>query len=382
MNIKDKNFMYYDVGGEKFHSDLKAFQHFTQNTKLSLSFNLNYRLFDEDWTKEPPLSISAYRSEMCDQIAARYDRIIIAYSGGTDSETLVDEFKRKRVRNIELLHTDEQTASVVGARKWLRAHMKTAIEKKHMDAVQELGWKITIGETWQMQDSKKLERTLADYEEGCWNVDYRMINPWHLNNNINRMTRSTKQKTCLVFGKEKPQILIRDGWWCFQLLNANWQQPIDCVDNDTDLVYFYVNDYCSNLIKKLSHAKAVEMEKIFIEEHLMPTTENSMKVSVQSGSYRERLLKAMGYNAITRFLNTNGTLLGSGWHKTLETQQQMKINPNIHRRNKLLKFEFFDDVIAKTVDSRFIDVTKREMHGIWGKPIKVRPLSDQLRNMK
>jgi hypothetical protein len=382
MNIKDKNFMYYDVGGEKFHSDLKAFQHFSSNPKLSLSFNLDYRLFDDDWTKEPPMSIQEYRAEMCDQIASRYDRIIIAYSGGTDSETLVDEFKRKRIKNIELLHTDELTASVTGARKWLRAHMKSAIEKKHMDAVHELGWKITIGETWKMKKPADLEKTLADYEEGCWLVDYRMINPWHLNDNATRMTKGNKQKTCLVFGKEKPQILIHEGWWCFQLLNVNWQQPIDCVDSDTDLVYFYVNDYCPDLIKKLSHAKATEMEKIFLEENLSPNKENSMRVSVQSGPYRERLLKAMGYNAITKFLNTNAMLLGSGGLKNIETRQQKKSDPELHLKNELLKFEFFDDVITKTVDNRFLDVTKREMHGIWGKPIKVRPLSDQLRNMK
>jgi len=382
MNIKDKNLLYYDVGGKKFHSDLHAFQQFTKDPRQALSFNIAFKLFDEDWTKEPTGSISDYRSEMCDHIASRYDRIIIAYSGGTDSETLVDEFKKKRIRDIELLHTDEQTASPTSTREWLRQHMKVAIEKKHRDAVQDLGWKITIGATWQMQDYKKLEKTISDYEEGCWNVDYRMINPWHLNDDFNKMTKGSRKKTCIVFGKEKPDIVIKDGWWCYQLMNNNWQQPIDCFDPDTDLVYFYVNDYCPDLIKKLSHAKAKEMEKIFIEKQMLPTEENSRKVSVQSSPYRERLLKAMDYNAITQFLNTNATLLGFGWQKNLETRQQKKLDPELHLKNELLKFDFFDDVVVKTVDNRFLDLTKREIHGIWGKPIKVRPLSDQLRNMK
>jgi len=260
--------------------------------------------------------------------------------------------------------------------------MKVAIEKKHRDAVQDLGWKITIGATWQMQDYKKLEKTISDYEEGCWNVDYRMINPWHLNDDFNKMTKGSRKKTCIVFGKEKPDIVIKDGWWCYQLMNNNWQQPIDCFDPDTDLVYFYVNDYCPDLIKKLSHAKAKEMEKIFIEKQMLPTEENSRKVSVQSSPYRERLLKAMDYNAITQFLNTNATQLGFGWQKNLETRQQKKLDPELHLKNELLKFDFFDDVVVKTVDNRFLDLTKREIHGIWGKPIKVRPLSDQLRNMK
>ena len=79
MNIKDKNLLYYDVGGKKFHSDLHAFQQFTKDPQQSLSFNIDLKLFEEDWTQEPPRSISDYRSEMCDHIASRYDRIIIAY---------------------------------------------------------------------------------------------------------------------------------------------------------------------------------------------------------------------------------------------------------------------------------------------------------------
>ena len=378
MNIKDKNLMYYNVGGKKFHSDVHALQHFSEDTKRSLSFNLDFKLFDSDWTKEPSQSISHYRQEMCQQIASRYDRIIIAYSGGTDSETIVDEFKRLGTRNIELLHTDEQTAAPVETRKWLREHMRIAIESKHTDAVQDLGWKITIGETWQMQNYKKLEKTLADYEEGCWNIDYRMINPWHLNDDNIKMTKNTRQKTCIVFGKEKPDIVIHDGWWCYQLMNNNWQQPIDSMDPDTDLVYFYVNDYCPDLVKKLSHAKANEMEKIFKELGMAPTLDNSRKVSVQSSPYRERLLKAMGYNAITNFLNSNATLLGFGWQKNLETQQQKKMDPDLHIKNELLKFEYFDTVITKTIDNRFLDLSKREVHGIWGEPIKVKPVSEGL----
>lgn len=378
MNIKDKDLLYYDVGGNKFHSDLHAFQEFTKDPRQSLSFNIDYKLFQEDWTQEPPGTISDYRIEMCEHIASRYDRIIIAYSGGTDSETLVDEFKRLGTRNIELLHTDEQTAAPVATRKWLREHMKNAIQKKHADAVRDLNWKITIGETWQMQDYKKLEKTLSDYEEGCWNIDYRMINPWHLNDHDIRITKGTGQKTCMVFGKEKPDIVIHDRWWCYQLMNNNWQQSFDCIDPDTDLVYFYVNDYCPDLIKKLSHAKVNEMEKIFLEKQLLPTEENSRMVSVQSGPYRERLLKAMNYNAITNFLNTNATLLGFGWQKNLESRQQKKSDPRLHNMNELLKFDFFDDVIVKTVDNRFLDLEERKVHGIWGKPIKIKPVSEAL----
>ena len=84
----------------------------------------------------------------------------------------------------------------------------------------------------------------------------------------------------------------------------------------------------------------------------------------------------MGYNAITNFLNSNATLLGFGWQKNLETQQQKKMDPDLHIKNELLKFEYFDTVITKTIDNRFLDLSKREVHGIWGEPIKVKPVSE------
>ena len=103
MNIKDKDLLYYQVGEKKFHSDLHAFQHFTQNLNQSLSFNIYYKFFNDDWTTEPKETISHYRAEMCEQIAQSYDKIIIAYSGGTDSETIVDEFKKKQIKNIRFI---------------------------------------------------------------------------------------------------------------------------------------------------------------------------------------------------------------------------------------------------------------------------------------
>jgi hypothetical protein len=70
--------------------------------------------------------------------------------------------------------------------------------------------------------------------------------------------------------------------------------------------------------------------------------------------------------------------LGFGWQKNLESRQQKKSDPRLHNMNELLKFDFFDDVIVKTVDNRFLDLEERKVHGIWGKPIKIKPVSEAL----
>ncbi len=378
MNIKSKDLLYYQVGEKKFHSDLHAFQYFSKNLNQPLSFNINYNFFNDDWTQEPKQSVAHYRSEMCEQIAQRYDKIIVAYSGGTDSETIIEEFKKKNIKNIELLFVTNDINSTVASRKWLEEHMEIIIKQKHKDAIENLGWTFRIGEKWKLQDNKTFERTMTDYEEGCWQVDYRYLTAWHQNSNEQILTRIKKQRTCIVFGKEKPEVVIKDGWWCFQLLNCDWEQPFDCVDPNTDLVFFYTSDYCPDLLKKLSHIKANEMEKIFLEHKIEPTESNSRIISGQSSPYRERLLHAMGYRAMSKFLNTDATRPLGGWQKEIEVQQQLKTDPKFYQNRQLLKNDFFDSVVANTVDNRFLDLNERKIHGIWGNPIKLKPVSQDL----
>ena len=96
------------------------------------------------------------------------------------------------------------------------------------------------------------------------------------------------------------------------------------------------------------------MEKIFKENKIKPTEDNSRMVSGQSSPYRERLLQAMGYQAMSRFLNTDATRPLGGWQKEIEIEQQLKIDPKFYNDRQLLKNDFFDTVIEKTIDNRFL----------------------------
>ena len=43
-----------------------------------------------------------------------------------------------------------------------------------------------------------------------------------------------------------------------------------------------------------------------------------------------------------------------------------------------MKNDFFDSVIAKTVDNRFLDINERKIHGVWGNPIRLKRVSEEL----
>jgi len=67
-----------------------------------------------------------------------------------------------------------------------------------------------------------------------------------------------------------------------------------------------------------------------------------------------------------------------GWQKEIEIEQQLKIDPKFYNDRQLLKNDFFDTVIEKTIDNRFLDIEQRKIHGIWGKPIRIKPVSEDL----
>jgi len=182
----------------------------------------------------------------------------------------------------------------------------------------------------------------------------------------------------LVMGKEKPDVVIEDGWWCFRLLNLNWELPFDCVDPNVELVFFWINDVVPELIIKLAHMKAKEMQKIFIEEQIKPTHENSQKHSQYLDKHYRRLNQALGFNAITDFLNSDAQKT-FGWFKQAELQEQKQL---FNEGNKIkIVNDYFDQVVAKTVDNRFLDFNKKNLHGIWSKSKKLFPVCDELKEL-
>ena len=91
------------VGDKNFTSDVSALQYFTKNLNQDLRMDFNFSLGD-DWSTEPEQELEYYRQQMCAYIENTYHNITVAYSGGTDSETMIDAFKRRGTRQLTLLH--------------------------------------------------------------------------------------------------------------------------------------------------------------------------------------------------------------------------------------------------------------------------------------
>ncbi len=411
-NHNSKNMhTYYKVGGRKFYSDLQALKHFTQLMKKKgvtrttkygaagenlsigdlagmlakkgmLEFCIDRKMMNDDWTTEPPHALEHYLQQMCAHVENNYDEIIVGYSGGTDSNTIVDCFKRRRTRGIRLLNVvNDETQVQAKSRQYLNRHTQSMTQARHGKDAAELGWDIDMFKTWTPTRPKQFEKDISDYKYGQWDSDWKNVSGWYQNSGEMTLTRSKTNRACFIMGYEKPEIEIEDGWFVYKVNNHLWDLPINCTDPNVDVIYFFVDDGAPDLIKKLSHLKAVEMEKIMLEDHIKPTTENLRRLfRCQSTSpYIDRINACMGFKAVSDFLQGGETKRGGKW-STEDALERMNIMMN--NKDTVSKMttadRYFDDVISKQINHKFLDMENRNIKSIDGKSIPVRKVAPQL----
>ena len=404
------NPFYYKVLDKIFYSDLRALEYISSklkndktqinrpNTALeldfpqylankgALEFNLNLKVMHEDWSTEPPHDIEYYREQTCRALESKYDKIVLGYSGGTDSETILEAFKKIGTRNLHVLNGMNAESHVFSStRTALNDDLAKRFQKKHRSDTDNLGWQVDIGKVWNTTNEKQYEQIITDYKIGHWSGDYKNVNGWHQNSGKVVLTKTKTSNTAFVLGQEKPEVIIENDWWVYKLQHQVWDLPLAAMDPNSEVVYFWVNDFEPNLIKKLAHLKAKEMDKIFCELKTKPTANNcfSLCSTFMATKYYDRVTKAMGFKAISPLLQGSSTKMGGEWYKQdakVQLESQKKHSQQTLNKKKIAN-DYFDQEIVKKVDSRFLNKTTRNFIPIWGRSIKIRPVSDTLRKI-
>jgi hypothetical protein len=367
--------IYYTVGDRIHYSDVAAYQDFSKNLNDEIYFHFDSPMFNEErWDVEPPKSIEYYRQQVCEYIEDTYSNITVGYSGGTDSETVLNCFKRRGTKNIHFLHTAMDGLIDLPSKQMEINHIKDNVRLKHNDTIANLNWKFTIAKPWTSGSLLDHEKKLADFSVGSFELDLKAAAAWGKNSGDKVVTRANK-KSVLIMGKEKPEIVIHNGWWCFHLINTHFEAPLGAADPLSDIVCFFTNDAVPELQKKLAWVKAQEMEKIFLQYNLQPTREQSMQISSPGSKFYVRLIDKMQYRAISDFLQNGSNKFGGEFWKKI--QQDSKLNKNENLKNQANE-KYFDEILIDTIDNRFLKMDKKSLHGICSKPIPLFPVDKTL----
>ena len=410
-NPKNKH-NYIKAGGKVFHNDIEALAHVTSLIERSGSgytslkdkevrnykdINSNYNNGiaqylarkgfleycmkgvdpEDDWKTEPEQTFHELCDRLCGYIEQNYDDINISYSGGTDSDTIAEAFLRRGTRNVTLINVANLPVQKrTGARQWIAHHTGEAVKVKYAQAIANLGWKVLMFQGWQPTDVKHYEKSFLEKEFLSWTNDYHNVHAYAQNSGEVTLGQHSK-RSCWVVGLEKPHITVSNGWYCFQMSHDTMDVPLSCVDPNSDLIHFWVNDIVPALIKKMSHAKCQEIKNIFKEQAVTATKQTVEHMNKHTCKYYQRINRAMGLGGLTKFLMTADTHAGEWRSKDLAQQRDLIADDKQLLDKMLVRDRYFDQVIVKVVHNELLDLNLKGPRGIYSKPIPIIPVEQE-----
>lgn len=208
-------FGFYKIGDYRSYSLTETFEHkIRNNMNAKITWHYNDDIFSSyDWTVEPKESLSELYIARCRQIRDAYDYVVLLYSGGSDSDNILNHWLQSDCKLDEIA----SIWSVEGSKD--KNHFQEAeIDRVVFPKIQQLK-DAGIEFNFRLIDRTKIVLEYLHRFKGDWlyNQNY-FITPNAASNSIFReMIPEWKniiasgKKLCLVWGAEKP-VLTRTGY--------------------------------------------------------------------------------------------------------------------------------------------------------------------------
>jgi len=202
---------FFEVGEEKFYSKLDAIKH-SMATGQEVAWNFNNEVFSkQDWTAEPEKDIRTMYRERAQAIRDQFDYVVIMFSGGADSTTVLDSFINNGI-HIDEIYLQHWAKGLGGEDQFMASEIFQAalpyLEQKLPADSETL---VTVNDISDLmlsciQDSDLRQRSYREcnniHNLGQIHVHYDLENRferWH-------KVRQQGKKICFVWGEAKPHI--------------------------------------------------------------------------------------------------------------------------------------------------------------------------------
>ena len=215
----------YRVGDLKFHSKLQAIDLHTR-TGIHPHWDFNEAVFSSyDWTKEPTESISELYRRRAQQLRDKYDYIVLMFSGGADSTTVLRSFLDNDIK------LDEAVSYMSYDATGNRDHFFNAeIFRVSIPVADQLKTQYP----WLKHRVIDLTEIIVDHysnNNSDWFYD---MNTCFSPNNTSKESLPLKikewadiihsgKKFCVLYGLDKPRIVHENGKFSFKFLDF-----VDC----------------------------------------------------------------------------------------------------------------------------------------------------------
>ena len=213
----------YRVGDLKFYSKLEAIE-CMQKTGIHLHWDFNEAVYSSyDWTVEPTENILELYRQRAQELRDQYDYIVLMYSGGADSQNILDTFTNNDIKLDEIASYINYDAT---------GDKENFLNAEAFNTSIPCGEKLKIKYPWihhRIIDLTKITLDFFNPSDSMFSWIYR-INNFFNPNCVSRESLPLKikewsdiihsgKKLCILWGHDKPRVLHIDGKFLLRFID-------------------------------------------------------------------------------------------------------------------------------------------------------------------
>lgn len=214
---------YYQVDNIKTFSKFEAWQ-LSGRDMQKVKYIFNDDVFSKlDWTKEPEEDIYELYRRRAQQLRAKYDYVVLIYSGGVDSHTVLDTFLQNNIHLNEIL-TFGSPDLIEKNKGFNQEALTQAVPFVQTLDLKKLNTKFRFVDIGKLIVDQQLNQDHID------SLEYNsMSKPLWFNTASSHVLKSSikdhldlveKGKTiCYIWGAEKPVVTLNYNYWCINYLD-------------------------------------------------------------------------------------------------------------------------------------------------------------------
>lgn len=301
----NKKLGYYTCNGFEFESKIQAAM-FGQSAGHPIKWHFNDDAFNPyDWSQEPELTLDQLYNQRAREIRNQYDYIILSYSGGSDSNNVLESFLRQGlfideiVTNWALDLTDKFTVLNPNQRSTWNHNAEFKLHtSSRLDYIksQSPNTKITMIDT-----SEALVKSLLVNNDASWVSKKKEVLNLTGSSQYNyvyfadiRKRLDKFQRIALINGTDKPKVKVIDGKFYIYFIDkaVNMVSIQDHIVEypNAEPVFFYWAPECCDMLCKQGHTV---LKWVKANPHQKGIWESSNPVIIRK--VHEELLKTIVY---------------------------------------------------------------------------------------
>lgn len=247
---------HYYTDHNKFYNPFAMFAYAAERTPNTIpSFNFYDEEFSRlDWAVEPQESFDQLLELRARQLREKYNRLVLFFSGGTDSVTIYNTFKRLNIRLDEIVvtyHEDDTFGHSPKCVQWLKDNIydqTTIITPLSRDGYP--------AQYESYRDDFLIDNSFR-YAVNTFNGTYESMC------RVQNSSRFKNSNSVIILGLEKPHIVFKDNTWYTTHLDKLFAPFLNL--NSTE--WFFITPDLPQL-----HLKQIHLLKRYAQQFVNPTT--------------------------------------------------------------------------------------------------------------